>query len=414
MKNLRKRYSKFIYEDYAWKLRRGNLDIFFNFKILPDISFKHKITVKNVKRSQIKRVGERILKNLVFHIGLVEILNYWKTTHSSVIEIKAGYLNKEQIKFWNNLITKGMSQFFYENGLAWPSLKIVAYGNNYTPANLLLNFKLGQNFLVPVGGGKDSVVTLENLRKKKAKIKCFLVNPTKAAQNIVRIAKIREKVFVERKIDKKLLQLNKKGAFNGHIPITAVLSFLSVLAATLFNCKNIAFSNEKSADEGNLKYLGETINHQWSKSSEFEKKFKKYCNKYLLKEMNYFSFLRKCNEATISKIFVRHKKYFLAFKSCNQGRKTNSWCKNCAKCLFVYASLYPYLEKRDMLKIFGNDIFENKKLLTTMRELIGKGDKKPFECVGTFSESRKIFKLCLKKAERFGKIPYLLAQFKKT
>ncbi|GAI57675.1 unnamed protein product, partial [marine sediment metagenome] len=86
-------------------------------------------------------------------------------------------------------------------------------------------------------------------------------------------------------------------------------------------------------------------------------------------------------------------------------------CGNCPKCLFIYVALYPFLEKKQLLKIFGKDLFENKKLLGTMKALIGEGKFKPFECVGTYKESRTAFNLSLKKAKRIEKIPYLLKKF---
>jgi len=231
-------------------------------------------------------------------------------------------------------------------------------------------------------------------------------------RKIVRVAGIKDLIIVKREVDPALLKLNKKGYLNGHTPFTALLSFLSVLCAVLFDYKNIVFSNEKSADEGNVKYLGKMINHQWAKSSEFEKMFKKYCKKFLVKNINYFSYLRKYGELEISKMFIKYPKYFSVFSSCNAGMKIGAkpirWCGNCAKCLFVYATFYPFLGKKELLKIFGRDIFENRKLLPVMKNLIGWGRVKPFECVGTRKESKLAFSLCLKRAKKTGKIPYLL------
>src|SRR3989344_2452551 len=126
--------------------------------------------------------------------------------------------------------------------------------------------------------------------------------------------------------------------------------------------------NRKSANEGNVKYLGEIINHQWTKSSEFEKKFRYYCKKYLVKNVNYFSFTRKYGELEISKMLIKYPKYFPVFSSCNAGMRIKiageaRWCGNCPKCLFIYMSLYPLLKKKKMLEIFGKDIFENRGLL---------------------------------------------------
>ncbi len=413
MKNadfLRKKYPKFVYEGYHCSFSGKNLNISFDFKIEPDIRFKPKITIKNVGRP----LRKRELNNLIFHLGLMEIPSYWKTTSSPEIVIRAGYLNQGQIKWWKDLIINGMGQFFYENKIDWRApnfLKISSAGNKFTMVKSLPNMK--DRYLVPVGGGRDSIVTLEKLREEGEKINCFMVNPTKSALAVQRtFPGLKDPIVVERKIDPKLLELNKKGFLNGHTPFTAVLSFLSVFCAVLFNYKNIAFSNEKSADEGNVKYFGRIINHQYSKSSKFEKKFKFYCKKYLAKKINYFSFLRAYTELEISKIFRGYPKYFSIFSSCNVAGKTGDrWCGNCPKCLFVYATLYPFLKKKQLLKIFGKDLFENKKLLPIMKSLIGQGSQKPFECVGTYKECQKAFSLSLKKAKKLGKIPYLLQKF---
>jgi len=416
---LREKYPKFIYEKYSFKIAGNNLEIVFYFKVEPNIFFKPKIIVKNINKKRLAQIEEKTINNLIFHLGLIEIPSYWKATCSPIIEIKAGFLNKEQVDWWKDLILKGMGQFFYENKINWKKRDFLFF---QIENHCLDKFKTESNHrlleektLVPLGGGKDSIVTLEKLKEQGKEIGCFLVNPTKTMKEIVGVAKINDLVVIERKIDPALLQLNKKGFLNGHTPITAVLSFLSVFSALLFGYKNIAFSNEKSANEGNVKYLGEIINHQWSKSSEFEKKFCFYCKKYLAKNINYFSYLRKYTELEISKMFVSYPQYFSVFSSCNVvlAKKMNKkWCGNCPKCLFVYLILYPFLEKEKLLKIFGNDLFENRNLLSIMKGLVGSKEIKPFECVGTKKESQKAFLMSLKKAEKEGKTPFLLKKVK--
>jgi len=393
----------------------SNLKIVFDFRIEPNIRFKPEITIKNTEKAMVKKIGKQALNNFVFHLGLMEIPSYWKATCSPEIIIRAGYLNKEQIKWWRDLIIKGMGQFFYENKIDWRApdfLKIIINLSIAAPSLATSVLELKDRYLVPVGGGKDSIVTIQRLKKQKKELSSFLVNPTRAAKGVVRLAGVKESMVVERKIDPVLLKLNRKGYLNGHTPFTAVLSFLSVFCAVLFDYQHIAFSNEKSADEGNVRYLGKMINHQYSKSSEFERKFKNYCKKYLTVNLNYSSFLRKYTQLEIAKMFAKYPKYFSAFSSCNIATKTGDrWCGRCPKCLFVYATLYPFLEKKQLLRIFGRDLFENKNLLPVMKSLIGQGSHKPFECVGTYQESQVAFNLSLKKAKKLGKIPYLLQKF---
>lgn len=409
---LKKKYPKFIYRKYSYKVSGRNLKISFLFEVPPDFKFKPQITIKNVKTLS----NNVSLENLVFHLGLMEIPSYWKATCSPEIIVEPGHINEEQIKWWQDLILKGMAQFFYENRLPWQKPKIISTNsNNYAYAQLLLKDRI----LVPMSGGRDSIVTMEKLKNEGKEINAFLVNPTPSTKKVIKIAGIKKPMIVERKIDPKLFELNKKGYLNGHTPFTAVLSFLSVVCAVLFNYKNIAFSNEKSADEPNLKYLGKWVNHQYSKTSEFERKFKKYCKKYLVKDINYFSLLRPYTELEISKMFVKYSQYFSVFSSCNKGAKMGiKWCKNCPKCLFIYATLYPFLEKKQIIKIFGEDLFKKRELLSIMESLIGYKRPKPFECVGTKKESLIAFSMALskiikKRSANFSEIPFLLKYFQK-
>ncbi|KPJ56876.1 hypothetical protein AMJ49_03635 [Parcubacteria bacterium DG_74_2] len=421
-KILRKRYPKFVFEKYAWRISEKDLEISFKFKMGSDIKFNPKVVIKNVNKNQIKRVEDSVLNNLIFHLGLIELLSYWKTACPPEIEIRAGFLNGEQIKFWRDLILKGMGQFFYENRIDFtrPSfLKIKA-----TADAVLIGYykeKLENRILVPIGGGKDSIITLEILKNAKKNITCFSLSPTTATQKVMKIGGCKTPIIVQRKVDRKLLELNRKGFLNGHTPLSAYLAFLSILLAVIFDYKFITFSNERSSNEGNLKYLGKIINHQYSKSFDFEKRFREYSKEYLTKEVEYFSFLRPLYEIQISKLFRRYPKYFSSFISCNEAFKTYSgrrepiktWCQKCPKCLFIFTALYPFLGKYRLFRIFKKNLFERIGFLPTMLRLIGEKKFKPFECVGTKKETLIAFYLSWRKEKR-GKKPFLLRYFEKN
>ncbi len=167
----------------------------------------------------------------------------------------------------------------------------------------------------------------------------------------------------------------------------------------------------------NQMYCGEKINHQYSKSYEFEEDFSNYSKKYLKGNVKYFSFLRPLNELQIAKIFSKHKKYHQIFKSCNVGSKEKDWkwCTKCPKCLFVYTMLSPYLYKTELIDIFKKDLFEDKELLKTFLDLTGNGETKPFECVGTFEEVNFAISLTISKLEKENKeLPFLLKYYKEN
>ena len=430
---LRKKYPRFVYKSYSYKITGKNLEIFFDFKIR-DISFKPRIIIKNIGKKQLALLEKGVLNNFIFHLGMMEIPSYWKTTCSPIIEVKAGYLSKEQIKWWKDFIVNGMGQFFYENKINFTKpnfFRIISNQQRFNGEQFSVNLtencsplSFAKNrVLIPMGVGKDSIVTLELLKQEfgKSGVNCFIVNPAKNHFQILKIPGIEEPIIVERKIDPLLLKLYKQGFLNGHTPITALISNLAVFTAVLFGFNYVALSCERSANEENIKYLGKTINHQWSKSFEFEKKFRNYLDTYLInyslirankrvKKVNYFSFLRPLYEIQIAKIFSNFPQYFSSFLSCNEARKTKSgtkkatgqWCGNCSKCLFIFSILYPFIDEKRLIKIFGQNLFEKKELLPIMKQLLKKKETKPFECVGTKKESLIAFYLSWEKAKNLN------------
>lgn len=415
--DLRRKHPYFIFHHFSYAQDKNNLHLKFDFQIEPDIHFSPRATIKNINHSFLAKIPEAVLNNLIFHLGLMEIPSYWKATCSPQIVIRAGYLNPQQVNWWRQLFIEGMGQFYYTNKIDLRNqdfLKIaIESSKRYSLTQQKFNPK---RFLVPIGGGKDSVVTLEILKKAGGVVIPFLVNPShnplKAALHVIKTSGVKDQLIIRRELDKKLFALNQAGYLNGHTPITAYNSFASVLAAVVSNCGQIAFSNERSANEGNVVYLGREINHQYSKTWSFEKKFIRYLKKYLAPKINYFSFLRPLYELQIAKLFAHYPQYFSVFRSCNRGQKTNSWCGQCPKCLFIFITLYPFLSTKQVLSIFSHNPFTKKELWPLTKELSGLAKAKPFECVGTYQETRIAFLLALKKAKKEARVlPLILKRF---
>lgn len=413
---LQKKYPEFVYESCNWKIEGRDLRAGFYFR-LGDIDFHPWIIICNINEAQIAALGAATVSNFVFNMGLAEIPSYWKAACPPTIVIKAGYLDKKQIFFWQDLIFN-MGQFFYENKL--PFIKPIFEISAPRATRVLAVKKIFSNrYLVPLGGGKDSLVTLEILRGQKKEIGSFTLNANGSLKKVANEARANN-IFVERVIDKRLIELKDQGYLNGHTPFSSVLAVLGVSLAAMFDFKHILISQERSSNEGNVEYLGKDINHQYSKTFAFENKFRQYSEKYLAKNIEYFSFLRPLYEIQISKIFSRYPKYFSSFLSCNKSftiaaRESGSatgWCCQCSKCLSVFAMLYPFVGQAEAIKIFGGNLFENKNLLPVMLQLLGEGKSKPMECVGTFEEMRAAFYMSLRKSE--GEIPYLLKYFEQN
>lgn len=417
---IRKKHAQIVYEGFQILHEDGNLQVTFDFLLTPDIQFKPVVVFPNVSKDRLKEIGPAVLENLVFNLGMVELISYWKAACPAEILVKAGHLDESQIAFWKKLLIKGLGEFFYTNQIDFTvqdlfnvtsylvtRLGYVPGGSDRTPEVFQNN--LQDRDLVLVGGGKDSAVTLDELCKSKRESKSFLLNPTVAAMEIVKCAGSKEPIIVDRIIDAKLLELNKQGYLNGHTPFSAYLAFLGTFASILYDFKNIVVSNESSSNEGNVFWKGQEINHQYSKSKEFEEDFRDYSKKYLSSSSNYYSYLRSFSELQISEKFSKMEKYHKLFRSCNRGSKQGIWCGKCPKCVSTYLLLYPFLGKKTAA-IFGRDLLEDESLSPLVRGLLRENNQvKPFECVATVEEIKTAIDLGVKKAKKDGrKIPPVL------
>lgn len=352
----------------------------------------------------------KLLETLVFSLGMAELVSYWKCACPPIVKVQCGALDDFQIKWWKKLYYNGLGEFFYRNGITtdYDSFMTIVPDNNTPPVFSETNTER-KGALIPVGGGKDSVVTLELLSDMRRDNLCYIINPRGATLNCAHTAGYGDDEIVgfSRTIDKELLERNKAGWLNGHTPFSAIVAFSSYLCAVLTGKKYIALSNESSANETYVD--GAQINHQYSKSTEFEQDFREYTEKYFLKTPEYFSLLRPWNEWQIAREFVKHPKYFPVFQSCNLGSKTDIWCGKCAKCLYVYILLSAFLTDDILTEIFGSNMLDNPEFMEMFDGLVLDGIDKPFECVGTKDEVRLSLEMSL--ALRKNNPPALLRAY---
>jgi hypothetical protein len=203
-----------------------------------------------------------------------------------------------------------------------------------------------------------------------------------------------EHLVVRRHLDPRLAELNRRGAWNGHVPISACIAVVSMLVAHLGDFSDVIVANERTADEGNLTWNGLTVNHQWSKSFAFERALHDWWGRQVSGGPRYFSVLRPLTELTIAGAFATHPEYFDHFTSCNANFRQRPaapparWCGRCPKCVFAYLMLAAYLDDRDLLRVFGSSFLDGESGVRMLERLTGVCGFKPFECVGTAGESR--------------------------
>ncbi|MCI5774651.1 MAG: hypothetical protein MR210_08830 [Erysipelotrichaceae bacterium] len=397
--DLRKQYPTFIYHDYKIDEDEKTIKLTFDFEIVGLEHFAPTFTLhKNTNQTF---ASFQQVDDTAFYLGMVELISYWKITCSPNVIIACHQLDAYQIAWFKKLYYKGLGEFFYVNDIKIDDESFMnitttkAIGKNLKPYDLPV-----KGNIICVGGGKDSFVTLDLLKEEFEQNHALVINKVQSAlHSAIKAGYDGEKLINPlRTLDPRMLALNKQGFLNGHTPFSAMVAFASYFIALVYQKQYICLSNEASANESTIK--GEDVNHQYSKSYEFEVDFKDFVEHYLDPQINYFSLLRCMSEMQITRYFANLREYHTTFKSCNVGSKQEIWCNNCAKCLFVYIMLSAHLDDEQLDNIFHEDLLAKASLLKTFDELCGIDDNKPFECVGTRDEVNAAICLAIKKRDQ--------------
>jgi hypothetical protein len=317
-------------------------------------------------------------------------VSYYKAFIPKLLTCRAFELNERTAEFLQKFYEKGLAEFAFRNGVSLRGH--LRFQSSSAPAPTPITVDLPRRTCVPVGGGKDSIVTIECLRRGGEPLMLFSLGDAEPIAACIAAAKL-PFMRVYRRLDAGLLQLNEAGALNGHVPITGILSAIALAGAVMSGCNAVAMSNEHSASAPNLSLDSGEINHQYSKSLEYERDFAQYVEDFISPSIRYFSLLRPLSEIEIARRFAKHREYFGVFRSCNtafrQAREARGrhWCCNCPKCRFVFLALSPFLAKPDLIEIFGCDLLDDETQSGGFAELCGLHANKPFECVGETSES---------------------------
>ncbi|GAB3154458.1 UDP-N-acetyl-alpha-D-muramoyl-L-alanyl-L-glutamat e epimerase [Micromonospora sonneratiae] len=287
------------------------------------------------------------------------------------------------------IYTKGLAEYAFRNDLPYVLELVpeVPAGEVAIPAAY---DNSARRPLSAVGGGKDSIVSLEALRAAGLDPVPFSVNPNRVIVAVNEASGL-SPLAARRRIDPALFELNAAGARNGHIPVTAINSLIAVATSVLHGLGPVVMSNERSASDPNLVWNGHEINHQWSKGVEAEGLLRAALAGHAGLTEPYFSLLRQLSELHIARLFARHTRYDNVVTSCNAAFKlhnaTARWCGNCPKCRFVFLALAPFMPRERLAGIFGADLLADPAQVPGYLELLGIDAHKPFECVGEVEES---------------------------
>lgn len=317
-------------------------------------------------------------------------VSYYKLAAPHEVSLETGAPPPATARLLEALYSEGLGEFAVVNGLAALPRPRFAPGAERPPAAAPARDR-GLRVLVPVGGGKDSVVALEIARRAGVDFQLFSVGDAAPIRRTAEIAGV-PRLIARRRLDPQLRELNAAGALNGHVPITAIVSCIALLTAALHGFTHVAFANERSASRGNLVHDGIEVNHQFSKSLWVERMLSAAVAEAVA-GIEVFSILRPGSELAIARAFARLPQYHHAFTSCNAvfrldpELRAQSWCTDCPKCRFVFLILAPFLDPDALRDIFGAAMLDDPRQYEGFALLTATGGHKPFECVGEEEES---------------------------
>ncbi len=383
------KYQQFIFKNYSFDAPAKTLTLQYGYDDALTLTETYKFDFDYVSYSP--QALDQALQSLFFMAGV----SYYKAFLAPQITVQNGTLSPSDANFLSQTYQNGLGEFFYVNKL-----------DPRTPVNLPTNGQTqldqntGNGLLVGLGGGKDSLVSVELLRGQP-KVATWSVGHKKQLQPLVDQIGLPH-FWVDRQWDRQMLEINNSGAYNGHVPISAILAAAGAVVAILAGYQDVIVSNENSANEPTLNYQGLDINHQYSKSLAFEQAFQGYLQEHFGDSLRYYSFLRPLSELHIAEQFAQYfDKYHAVFSSCNKAFTHDSpglfWDGICSKCAFVFLALTPFVERSKLESLFsGKNLLLDPELESTYKQLLGIEGDKPLECVGEIKESRAAMQLAQK------------------
>jgi hypothetical protein len=349
-----------------------------------------------------ERELERV-QGLLSLLHWVAGVSYFKTAAPAQVLCEGSAPPPAAAALLEALYSEGLGEFAYTNGLAeLPRPRFPrAAGEARQPATRAgagePHASPPRRVLVPVGGGKDSAVAIELVRRAGVELALFSVGDAPPIARTVAVAAL-PRLLATRELDPQLAQLNRAGALNGHVPVTAIIACAALLSAGLNGFDAVAMANERSASSGNVAWDGVEVNHQFSKGLRAERLLAAAALE-AAGGPRLFSVLRPASELAIARAFARMERYHEAFTSCNAMFRIDpelraaSWCCDCPKCRFVFLALAPFSDPERLRAIFGADLLDDDRQYEGFALLTATGGHKPFECVGEEQESLAAIRL---------------------
>lgn len=362
-------------------LQLKDASLFFNFQDFTGRHFSTELRYSESIEETLRSYPAQSVYRLANYLGIAHCLYCFNYDYYDEI-IAYFRLDDTEQAFFEQLLLAGMAEFRYVNHLNIHQ-KTYVQGVHELPGTHDDRGKCPSlaGAIVLNGGGKDGAVAAETTHAIGEAFTWFTITNRSASTKVVAASAVNDALTVQRIHTRP----EKPGTLKGHKPFSAVLGFHVTLAALIGHRRYAIAGNEYSANEPSLAVDDFIINHQYSKSYQFERDLANLIDR-LGVGVSYFSILRPLYELQILKIFEDFPQYHREFISCNIGVLNGFWCLTCDKCAFLVLALSA-LNPDVVEKIWGDrQLVIKSELRRSIIALVSPDTPKPFECVGTLEE----------------------------
>jgi len=382
--------DKFIYNEVL--VDNKDNSVYFTYTLVKDnknFPFKERLVLPCAVRKS--RSTMSCLRALHLALGI----SYYKSSMPSTIE-HSYQMDDIEARFWNEVFINGLGEFLYVNQI--PVDRLAKFkpqaGRQIEYEASEVSFDKGS--LLGVGGGKDSIVARELLRELNLSCSGFVLASQDAVGVTIQVSSVMgiDLLIVKRYLDQNLISFQQlDGNYKGHVPVSLFFALCGSLLASIYGFSHVILADEASSSIPRINWQGRMINHQWSKSLEFELKFKQYVHSFITDSIDYFSIIRQLSSVAVAKLFASYPNYFTAFTSDNfvfridaSKRPSGRWSLESPKTLSSFILLAPWMSVEEVLNIFEQNLFDFAELETMFLSLFAIGSPQPLDCVGTVDE----------------------------
>lgn len=391
----------------AYELVDDNRTVLFDYSLLHD-GVAYKLTEKLTFPVPLQ--GPAVMNGLrALHIALG--ISYYKTFLQPLLQLPYE-MSSAEAGFWNSVWEHGLGEFMYVNKLSADRLARFSAQDGVPLQSTASNTPLSQSAVLGIGGGKDSALAGELLKQLGVKTQGFVMATGEQLGQARAVADTMgvNLLVVERRLDPQLLELQEKpGAYKGHVPISLIFGLVGCVLAASSGSSMVVVANESSASTPRITWQDKAVNHQWSKSFEFEQLLQTYIKQYIAVDMTYFSAIRPLSSVAVAKLFSNYSQYFEVFTSDNyvfridaSKRPNGRWSLESPKSLSSFILLAPWLDETAMLRIFGINFLDQTSLEALFLSLIGLAGQPPLDCVGTVDELALSLRAALEQGKYTG------------